>query len=158
MKGKYIFTKYNHSRDELELSYVIPECDPDYDIADILISYGYSDDGDSKSFEAEDLEDALYQANHWFGTCVTWKKISFSVEFAENAGETAYKLNDKKLWKRVKAPYFYIEAPYQPAPINIAVFDKKRMNKYYGKNSQKLPYEPYSTAFDYRKIGLLRRM
>lgn len=158
MKAKYIFTKYGHKRDELELTYVITEDDPDYDVADIFISYENADDGDTACFEAENLEDAIYQANHWFRTCVTCKKISISVECAENADEAAWKLKDKTLWKRLKKPYARTEAPYQPAPINIGIFDKKRMNKYYGQNSQKRPYTPYSTAFDYRQIGLLRRM
>lgn len=153
MKAKYIFTKYGGRRSDLEISAIIPETDPDYDVADIFLTDQYSDEGESISYEAENLEDAIYFANHYFNTCVSPKNIQFSYECYENLVDLALVLDDPLLLTRIPESFFKKRIPYVPAPVKIdtkwGTHSNKRYRKFYQKYNKAGMYGPSSLIFDY---------
>lgn len=155
MKAKYIFTKYGHRRSDLELSAIVPEVDPDYDVADIFLTDLYSDDGESKSFEAESLEEAVYFANRYFHTCVSPKNVSFSYECCDKFLDLALVLDDPIMLKRFQAKDYWndTKVPYVPAPVKIdtnwGTFFKKRYRRFYQKQKKAGTYGPTSLTFNY---------
>ena len=153
MKAKYIFTKYGSRRSDLEISDIIPETDQDYDVADIFLTDQYSDEGESISYEAESLEDAIYFANHYFGTCISPKNIQFSYDCYEKFVDLALALDDPLLISRIPESLFKSRAPYVPAPVKIDTkwgkYTNKRYRKFYQKQRKSDMYSPSSLVFDY---------
>ena len=142
MKAKYIFTKIGYRKNDLELMDMIFETDEDYDVADIFLTDYYSDEGETVSFEAESLEDAVYQANRWFGSCVTSNNIIVS-----------YDCKVKKTGQFYEDHHRYIPAPIKHS-ISYQNVDwdrntNKRARKYYGKKHQNRVYDPEGMVFDY---------
>ena len=151
MKAKYIFTKYGFDRNELELSDIIPETEPDYDVADVFQMNFYAEDGETASFEADNLEEALYCANRWFHSCVTLRNLQFSWECSEKIRDLAVIMDDPFLPGQMHSLFTDKQPPYVPAPRKIYQSKKKRMLKYFGNDNQQEPYSPYSLIFDYKK-------
>lgn len=154
MKAKYIFTKYGHRRSDIEVSAIVPEIDPDYDVADIFLVDKYSSDGECKCFEAENLDEAVYFANHYFQTCVSPKKIMFSYECCEKFLDLALILDDPIMITRYQEKsIWHREAPYIPAPEKIdtkwGTFFNKRYRKFYQKQNKSCTYSPSSLIFNY---------
>lgn len=153
MKAKYIFTKYGHRRNDLEISAIVPENDPDYDVADVFLTDYYSDDGECTAIEAENLEEAVYFANRYFHTCVSPKNIKLSYECYEKLFDIAFVLNDPYLIKMTKWNVYGQEAIYVPAPIKIdtkwGTYCNKRYRKFYQKHKKSCSYGPDSLAIDY---------
>lgn len=129
--NKYIFTKYGYHKNDLKLNDIVSDMDEDYDVSDIFLIDFYNDEGETISVEAEDLEEAVYAANRWFGTCVTAENIRTADDWC------------RWDWKSI----------YIPAPVKIMWKNDwrwtKRSKKYYGKKKRKCCYSPYSVCFDY---------
>ena len=154
MKAKYIFTKYGYRRSDLEVSAIIPEVDPDYDVADVFLVDKYSSDGESISIEADNLEEAVYFANRYFSTCVSPKNISFSYECCSNFLDLALILNDPIMLTRINEKTVWgDETPYIPAPVKIdtnwGTFFNKRYRKFYQKHKKAGVNSPSSLIFNY---------
>jgi len=142
MKAKYIFTKIGYRKNDLEVMNIVPETDEDYDVADIFLSDYYSDEGETISVEANDLDEAVEQANRWFGTCATANNVLISYT-CDNA--PALSQNDH---------YRDIPIPVKTLHHNFpkwSTLTDKRTRKYYGKKTQRPVYDPEGLIFDYRQ-------
>lgn len=154
MKAKYIFTKFGYRRSDLEVSDIVPEIDPDYDVADVFLTDKYSSDGESICFEAESLEEAVYFANRYFSSCVSPKNIALSYECSVKFLDLALVLDDPDMLKRINEKNIWNNtAPYVPAPVKIdtnwGTFFNKRYRKFYQKHKKTGTNSPSSLIFNY---------
>ena len=156
MKAKYIFTKYGYRRNDLYLDDIVPEIDPDYDVADVFLTDLYSSDGETRSFEAESLEEAVYFANKYFQTCVSQKNVRFSYECWSKLTDLAFILDDPFLLKKVNIAMYDQSAPYIPAPIkidtNYGTFKNKRYRRFYQKHEKRNSFSPSSLVYNYSTV------
>ena len=128
MKKKYIFTKTGYKKSDLKLMDMVPEYDEDYDVADVFLIDFHSDEGETISVEAENLDDAVYTANRWFGTCVTADKVMDEYEVHDPCSYTYVPL-PVKIWKKDNKKW------------------SKRSQKYYGHRREF--YAPGSVVYNY---------
>ncbi len=150
MKHKYIFTKYGYRKNNVKLMEIISETDEDYDVADIFMIDYFSDEGETISIEAENLNEAIYAANRWFGSCVTSNNIRVSEMLDRNKfeeEEDPYTIWENQLW--IFGELFDEDPPYIPAPVKRNVRTTKRYRKYYSDKWMKPPYGPHSAVFEY---------
>ena len=156
MKAKYIFTKYGYRRNNLCLSDIIPETDSDYDVADVFITDLYSSDGETRSFEAENFEEAVYFANKYFSTCVSPKNIEISYECWDKLPDLVKVLDDQILLTKVHTPLYDKNVPYCPAPVkidtNYGTYKNKRYRKFYQKHEKMNPFMCLSQVFNYNTV------
>lgn len=156
MKAKYIFTKYGYKRNNIILNDIVPENTLDYDVADIFIVDLYSSDGETKCFEAENLEEALYFANRYFQACISPKNIDISYECWIKLTDLATVLNDPIMLTIRNKNLYDQNLPYIPAPIKIdtcfGTFKNKRYRKFYQKYEKRNRYGYASPVFNYNTV------
>lgn len=141
--NKYLFTKFGCRKNDLMLMDIVPDTDEDYDVADVFLIDYYSDEGETIGVEASNLEEAVYTANRWFGTCVTPNNLLI-------APECLVKASPKPVFRIT----IYEDEPYYvPAPVKIWRTEKgkwtKRSKKYYSDHYRKAKFCPFSPVYDY---------